>query len=99
MPGPGAARGLAQPGDGLRRQLDPPGAVGYPLDAVQDTRVAPSIDRRHVHPEQLRSDPRETAPVSPITLGTCGQALRTIVRNLVFVSDPNYHVFCEALSG
>src|SRR3954469_16705897 len=96
MLGPGAARELARPGDDLRRQLDPPGAVGYPLDAVQDTRVAPSIDRRHVHPEQLRGDPRKTAPVRPITLGTCRQALRTTARNLVFPSDPNYHVLCEA---
>src|SRR3954465_15520383 len=98
MPGPGAARGLAQPGDGLRRQLDPPGAVGYPLDAVQDTRVAPSIDRRHVHLEQLRSDPRKTATVRPITLGTCGQALRTTTWNLIFVSNPIYCVPCEAPS-
>src|SRR3954471_1878836 len=99
MPGPGAARGLAQSGDDLRRQLDPPGAVGDPLDAVQDTRVAPSIDRRHVHLEHLRSDPRKAAPVRPITLGTCGQALRTTARNLVFVSNPNYHILCKAPPG
>src|SRR3954467_7119728 len=99
MPGPCATSGLAQPGDGLRRQLDPPGAVGDPLDAVQDARVAPSIDRRHVHLEQLCSDPRKTAPVRPITLGRCGQALRTTTRNVVFVSNPNYHVLCEAPSG
>src|ERR1700730_17445010 len=98
MLGPGATRGLAQPGDDLRRQLDPPGAVGDPLDTVQDTRVAPSIDRRHVHPEQFRGDPRKTAPVRPITLGTCGQTLRTTARNLVFVSNPNYPVLREALS-
>src|ERR1043166_3968240 len=99
MPAPGATCGLAQPGDDLRRQLDPPGAVGGPLDAVQGTRVAPGIDRRHVHPEQLRGDPRKTAPVRPITLGTCRQALRTTARNLVFPSEPNYHVLCEALAG
>src|SRR3954452_18442985 len=99
MPAPGATRGLAQPGDDLRRQLDPPGAVGYPLDAVQDTRVAPSIDRRLVHLEQLRGDPRKTASVRPISLGTCGQALRTTGRNLIFVSNPNYHALCEAPFG
>src|SRR3954447_3962304 len=99
MPAPGATRGLAQPGHDLRRQLDPPGAVGYPLDAVQDTRVAPSIDRRHVHPEQLRSDPRETAPVRPITLGTCGQALQATARNPVFVSNPIYNIPCEGPPG
>src|SRR3954465_651405 len=99
MPAPGATRGLARPGDDLRRQLDPPGAVRSPLDAVQDTRVAPGIDRRHVHPEQLRGDPRKTAPVRPITLGTRRQALRTTARNLVFVSDPIYHIPREGLPG
>src|SRR3954447_8741188 len=94
MPAPGA-----QPGDDLRRQPDPPGAVGGPVDAVQDTRVAPGIDRRHVHPERLRGDPRKTAPVRPITLGTCSQALRTESRNIVFPSEPNYHVLCEAPPG
>src|SRR4051812_38948292 len=99
MPAPGATRRLAQPGDDLRRQLDPPGAVGGPLDAVQDTRVAPSIDRRDVHPERLRGDPRETAPVRPITLGTCGQALQATAQNLVFVSNPIYRIPCEGLPG
>src|SRR3954469_9117871 len=96
MPAPGATRGLAQPGDDLRRQLDPPGAVGDPPDAVQDTRVAPSIDRRHVHLEQLRGDPRKTASIRPISLGTCGQAVRTTGRNFIFVPNPNYPALCEA---
>ena len=58
--------------------------------------MAPSIDRRHVHLKQLRGDPRKTASVRPISLGTCGQALRTTGRNLIFVSNPNYHALCEA---
>src|SRR4051794_700730 len=44
-PRPRTASRLAQAGDDLRRQLDPPGAMGRRLDAVQEARLAPSVDR------------------------------------------------------
>src|SRR5664279_3638199 len=79
--GPGATSGLAQAGNDLWRQPDPPRAVGRRLDTIQQARLTPIRDRRYRHIEQIRGDARGATTIRPVAIGARPRLIRTSSRD------------------